>query len=49
MPVNLAVDVFLLFFLVAEDISFGGTYKGKAAMGLLWSMRPVPGSRKALR
>lgn len=49
MPVNLAVvDVFLLF-LVAEDFSFGGTYKGKAAMGLLWSMRPVPGSRKGLR
>uniref|UniRef100_A0A3Q3WJC7 Uncharacterized protein n=1 Tax=Mola mola TaxID=94237 RepID=A0A3Q3WJC7_MOLML len=34
---------------VAEDFSFGGTYKGKAAMGLLWSMRPVPGSRKGLR
>nr|XP_046235351.1 acyl-coenzyme A thioesterase 5-like [Scatophagus argus]XP_046235353.1 acyl-coenzyme A thioesterase 5-like [Scatophagus argus] len=34
---------------VAEDFSFGGTYTGKEAMGLLWSMRPVPGSRKFLR
>lgn len=34
---------------VAEDLSFGGTYTGKEAMGLLWSMRPVPGSRKGLR
>ncbi|XP_044041242.1 peroxisomal succinyl-coenzyme A thioesterase-like isoform X2 [Siniperca chuatsi] len=34
---------------VAEDLSFGGTYTGKEPMGLLWSMRPVPGSRKGLR
>ncbi|XP_056281193.1 peroxisomal succinyl-coenzyme A thioesterase-like isoform X2 [Pseudoliparis swirei] len=34
---------------VAEDFSFGGTYTGKEAMGLLWSMSPVPGSRKGLR
>ncbi|XP_076578506.1 peroxisomal succinyl-coenzyme A thioesterase-like [Chaetodon auriga] len=34
---------------VAEDLSFGGTYTGKEAMGLLWSMRPVPGSRQGLR
>ncbi|XP_011611535.2 peroxisomal succinyl-coenzyme A thioesterase-like isoform X1 [Takifugu rubripes] len=34
---------------VADDLSFGGTYKGKEEMGLLWSMRPVPGSREALR
>ncbi|KAM7378514.1 hypothetical protein PAMA_013424 [Pampus argenteus] len=34
---------------VAEDLSFGGTYTGIEAMGLLWSMRPVPGSRKGLR
>ncbi|XP_037616541.1 peroxisomal succinyl-coenzyme A thioesterase-like isoform X1 [Sebastes umbrosus] len=34
---------------LAEDLSFGGTYTGKEAMGLLWSMRPVPGSRKGLR
>ncbi|XP_059181489.1 peroxisomal succinyl-coenzyme A thioesterase-like isoform X2 [Centropristis striata] len=34
---------------VADDLSFGGTYTGKEAMGLLWSMRPVPGSRDALR
>lgn len=34
---------------VAEDLSFGGTYTGREPMGLLWSMRPVPGSRKGLR
>ncbi|XP_054480381.1 peroxisomal succinyl-coenzyme A thioesterase-like isoform X1 [Anoplopoma fimbria] len=34
---------------LSEDLSFGGTYSGKEAMGLLWSMRPVPGSRKGLR
>ncbi|KAM9845600.1 peroxisomal succinyl-coenzyme A thioesterase-like isoform 2-T2 [Aulostomus maculatus] len=34
---------------VAEDLSFGGTYQGKEPMGLLWSMRPVPGSRTGLR
>ncbi|XP_070785453.1 peroxisomal succinyl-coenzyme A thioesterase-like [Enoplosus armatus] len=34
---------------VAEDLSFGGTYTGKEPMGLLWSMRPVPGSRPGLR
>nr|XP_033470136.1 peroxisomal succinyl-coenzyme A thioesterase-like [Epinephelus lanceolatus] len=34
---------------VAEDLSFGGTYTGKEQMGLLWSMRPVPGSRQGLR
>ncbi|XP_059181492.1 peroxisomal succinyl-coenzyme A thioesterase-like [Centropristis striata] len=34
---------------VADDFSFGGTYKEKEAMGLLWSMRPVPGSRDGLR
>ncbi|KAI3366612.1 hypothetical protein L3Q82_009292, partial [Scortum barcoo] len=34
---------------VAEDLSFGGTYTGKEPMGLLWSVRPVPGSRKGLR
>ncbi|XP_070709679.1 peroxisomal succinyl-coenzyme A thioesterase-like [Pempheris klunzingeri] len=34
---------------VAEDFSFGGTYTGKEPMGLLSSMRPVPGSRKGLR
>ncbi|XP_037342875.2 peroxisomal succinyl-coenzyme A thioesterase-like isoform X2 [Pungitius pungitius] len=34
---------------VSHDLSFGGTYTGKEAMGLLWSMRPVPGSRKGLR
>ncbi|XP_040004924.1 peroxisomal succinyl-coenzyme A thioesterase-like [Xiphias gladius] len=34
---------------VSEDLSFGGTYAGREPMGLLWSMRPVPGSRKGLR
>ncbi|XP_041819702.1 bile acid-CoA:amino acid N-acyltransferase-like [Chelmon rostratus] len=34
---------------VAEDLSLGGTYTGKEAMGLLWSMRTVPGSREGLR
>ncbi|TMS03064.1 Acyl-coenzyme A thioesterase 4 [Larimichthys crocea] len=34
---------------VAEDLSVGGTYTGIESMGLLWSMRPVPGSRKGLR
>ncbi|XP_060885485.1 bile acid-CoA:amino acid N-acyltransferase-like [Labrus mixtus] len=34
---------------VAEDLSLGGTYTGKEAMGLLWSMRPEPGSRTGLR
>lgn len=34
---------------VADDLSFGGTYVGIEPMGLLWSMRPVPGSRKGLR
>ncbi|XP_071370989.1 peroxisomal succinyl-coenzyme A thioesterase-like [Centroberyx affinis] len=34
---------------VSEDMSIGGTYTGKETMGLLWSMRPVPGSRTGLR
>ncbi|XP_078138177.1 peroxisomal succinyl-coenzyme A thioesterase-like isoform X1 [Centroberyx gerrardi] len=34
---------------VSEDTSIGGTYTGKEPMGLLWSMRPVPGSRTGLR
>ncbi|XP_071770140.1 acyl-coenzyme A thioesterase 5-like [Centroberyx gerrardi] len=34
---------------VSEDSSIGGTYTGKETMGLLWSMRPVPGSRTGLR
>ncbi|XP_030004192.1 peroxisomal succinyl-coenzyme A thioesterase-like [Sphaeramia orbicularis] len=34
---------------VSEDVSFGGTYTGKEPMGLLWSLRPVPGSRQGLR
>lgn len=34
---------------VAEDVSLGGTYTGKEPMGLLWSMRPEPGSRTGLR
>ncbi|XP_034019149.1 peroxisomal succinyl-coenzyme A thioesterase-like isoform X3 [Thalassophryne amazonica] len=34
---------------VPDDFSFGGTYTGKEAMGLLWSMCPVPGSPEGLR
>ncbi|CAG5926774.1 unnamed protein product, partial [Menidia menidia] len=34
---------------VSEDASVGGTYTGIEPMGLLWSMRPVPGSRTGLR
>ncbi|XP_066525092.1 acyl-CoA thioesterase 19 [Hoplias malabaricus] len=34
---------------VSEDASHGGTYDGVEPMGLLWSMRPIPGSRKNLR
>uniref|UniRef100_A0A8C8BQ81 Uncharacterized protein n=1 Tax=Oncorhynchus tshawytscha TaxID=74940 RepID=A0A8C8BQ81_ONCTS len=34
---------------VANDSSLGGTYDGVEPMGLLWSMRPVPGSRIGLR
>uniref|UniRef100_A0A8C2GV18 Uncharacterized protein n=1 Tax=Cyprinus carpio TaxID=7962 RepID=A0A8C2GV18_CYPCA len=34
---------------VAKDESLGGTYEGTEQMGLLWSMRPVPGSRPGLR
>ena len=34
---------------VANDASFGGTYKGIDGMGLFWSMLPVPGQRKGVR
>nr|XP_055046278.1 peroxisomal succinyl-coenzyme A thioesterase-like [Misgurnus anguillicaudatus] len=34
---------------VAKDESLGGTYEGTEAMGLLWSMSPVPASRSGLR
>uniref|UniRef100_A0A4W5R2A5 Acyl-CoA thioesterase 19 n=1 Tax=Hucho hucho TaxID=62062 RepID=A0A4W5R2A5_9TELE len=34
---------------VAKDESFGGTYEGVDPMGLLVSMRPIPGSRTGLR
>ncbi|XP_056605327.1 peroxisomal succinyl-coenzyme A thioesterase-like isoform X1 [Triplophysa dalaica] len=34
---------------VAKDECLGGTYEGAEPMGLLWSMRPVPGSRSGLR
>ncbi|XP_062317866.1 bile acid-CoA:amino acid N-acyltransferase-like isoform X2 [Osmerus eperlanus] len=33
----------------ANDASLGGTYDGVEPMGLLWSLRPVPGSRPGLR
>ncbi|KAJ3596386.1 hypothetical protein NHX12_002793 [Muraenolepis orangiensis] len=34
---------------VCEDVCVGGTYSGQEPMGLLWSLRPVPGSRPNLR
>ncbi|MCJ8743228.1 hypothetical protein PDJAM_G00091250 [Pangasius djambal] len=34
---------------VAKDASVGGTYTGVESMALLWSLRPVPGSRTGLR
>ncbi|XP_063053093.1 acyl-CoA thioesterase 19 [Engraulis encrasicolus] len=34
---------------VTKDASTGGSYDGFEPMGLLWSMRPVPGSRPGLR
>ncbi|XP_041795556.1 acyl-coenzyme A thioesterase 5-like [Chelmon rostratus] len=34
---------------VSEDPSLGGTYSGVEQMGLLWSLRPVPGSKPDLR
>ncbi|XP_072529491.1 peroxisomal succinyl-coenzyme A thioesterase-like [Salminus brasiliensis] len=34
---------------VSEDASIGGSYDGLEPMGLLWSMRPIPGSRTGLR
>ncbi|XP_078139150.1 acyl-coenzyme A thioesterase 1-like [Centroberyx gerrardi] len=34
---------------VTKDPSLGGTYDGVEPMGLLWSLRPVPGSRPGLR
>lgn len=34
---------------VAKDASTGGSYDGVEPMGLLWSLKPVPGSRPGLR
>ncbi|XP_071059494.1 peroxisomal succinyl-coenzyme A thioesterase-like [Pseudochaenichthys georgianus] len=34
---------------VSRDPSLGGTYSGVEPMGLLWSLRPVPGSKTGLR
>ncbi|XP_070686723.1 peroxisomal succinyl-coenzyme A thioesterase-like [Pempheris klunzingeri] len=34
---------------VSEDPSLGGTYSGVEPMGLLWSLRPLPGSKPGLR
>ncbi|XP_029378638.1 acyl-coenzyme A thioesterase 4-like [Echeneis naucrates] len=34
---------------VSEDPSLGGTYSGVEPMGLLWSLRTVPGSKPGLR
>ncbi|KAF3843911.1 hypothetical protein F7725_015959 [Dissostichus mawsoni] len=35
--------------LVSQDPSLDGTYSGVEPMGLLWSLRPVPGSKSGLR
>ncbi|XP_043092930.1 bile acid-CoA:amino acid N-acyltransferase-like [Puntigrus tetrazona] len=32
-----------------KDESLGGTYEGIEPLGLVWSMRPIPGSRHGLR
>ncbi|CAN9498826.1 unnamed protein product [Ophioblennius macclurei] len=34
---------------VSKDCSLGGTYSGVEPMGLLWSLRPVPGSKPGSR
>ncbi|XP_039470510.1 peroxisomal succinyl-coenzyme A thioesterase-like isoform X2 [Oreochromis aureus] len=34
---------------VSEDPSIRGTYSGVEQMGLLWSLRPIPGSKPGLR
>ncbi|XP_013886216.1 acyl-coenzyme A thioesterase 4 [Austrofundulus limnaeus] len=34
---------------VSEDFSLGGTYSGLEPMGLLWGLKPVPGSKPGLR
>lgn len=34
---------------VSQDLSLGGTYTGVEPMGLLWSLKPVPGSKPGLR
>ncbi|XP_062848309.1 peroxisomal succinyl-coenzyme A thioesterase-like isoform X1 [Trichomycterus rosablanca] len=34
---------------VSTNASLGGSYSGVEPMGLLWSMKPVPGSRPGLR
>lgn len=34
---------------VSEDSSLGGMYSGVEPMGLLWGLKPVPGSKPGLR
>ncbi|XP_072290585.1 acyl-coenzyme A thioesterase 1-like isoform X2 [Eucyclogobius newberryi] len=34
---------------LCQDPSLGGTYEGVEPMGLMWSLRPVPGSKPGLR
>ncbi|KAG7324009.1 hypothetical protein KOW79_012025 [Hemibagrus wyckioides] len=34
---------------VCKDASLGGSYDGVESVGLLWSMKPIPGSRTGLR
>ncbi len=49
MDVVHGVDLCFIYNLAAKDESLGGTYKGTDPMGLLWSMRPIPGSQQGLR
>lgn len=39
----------ILPLVVSEDASLGGSYDGVEPMGLLWSMKPIPGSKSGLR
>uniref|UniRef100_A0A672YEL4 Acyl-CoA thioesterase 19 n=1 Tax=Sphaeramia orbicularis TaxID=375764 RepID=A0A672YEL4_9TELE len=34
---------------LSEDPSMGGTYSGVEPMGLIWSLKPVPGSKPGIR
>lgn len=48
-PLGLLVLTVASVLIADWDESVGGTYEGVEPMGLLWSLRPVPGSRTGLR